>query len=148
MRTESYDCYAITPPGVESITARELSALGIVPGEGEPGGVSFRSDVGGIARANLELRTASRLLVRVATFHASAFHELERRAGRLAWEAYVPTGRSVAFRVTSRKSKLYHQGAIAQRLGLSIMRRAPGATDSSEGKGSPQLPSPQSASRR
>ena len=133
MRTQSYDCYAITPPGVESITARELSALGIAPGESEPGGVSFRSDAGGIARANLELRTASRLLVRVATFHASAFHELERRAGRLAWEAYVPPGRSVAFRVTSRKSKLYHQGAISQRLGESVMRRVPGATVSSGG---------------
>jgi 23S rRNA G2445 N2-methylase RlmL len=92
MPTQSYDCYAITPPGVESITARELSGLGIAPGGSEPGGVSFRSDAGGIARANLELRTASRLLVRVATFHASAFHELERRADRLAWEAMCRLG--------------------------------------------------------
>jgi putative N6-adenine-specific DNA methylase len=133
MRPQSYDCYAITPPGAESITARELSALGIDPRASEPGGVSFRTDAGGIGRANVELRTASRVIVRVATFHASAFHELERRADRLPWEAYVPPGRSVAFRVTSRKSKLYHQGAIAQRLGESVMLRVPGVTVSPGG---------------
>lgn len=99
MRPQTYDCYAITPPGEESITARELLALGIDPRASEPGGVSFRTDAGGIGRANVELRTASRVIVRVANCHASAFHELERRGGRLPWKAYVPPGRSVAFRV-------------------------------------------------
>jgi putative N6-adenine-specific DNA methylase len=83
MRPQTYDCYAITPPGEESITARELLALGIDPRASEPGGVSFRTDAGGIGRANVELRTASRVIVRVATCHASAFHELERRGDRL-----------------------------------------------------------------
>jgi putative N6-adenine-specific DNA methylase len=71
------DCYAITPPGVEVLTAGELGALGLSPGVAEPGGVSLRTDLRGVAVANLELRTASRVLVRVATFHASAFHEVE-----------------------------------------------------------------------
>jgi len=108
-----YDCYAITPPGVEHLTAGELVGLGITPGAIEPGGVSFRTRANGVARANLELRTASRVLVRMGTFHASAFHELERRAARLQWEAYLSRGRAVSFRVTSRKSKLYHQGGSA-----------------------------------
>jgi putative N6-adenine-specific DNA methylase len=120
------DCYAITPPGVEALTAGELTALGMAPNATEPGGVSFRATLAQIAVANLELRTASRLLVRVATFHASAFHELERRAARLHWEAYVPPGAGIAFRVTSRKSKLYHQDGIAERLAGAAARRVPG----------------------
>ncbi len=121
------DCYAITPPGVEALTVRELAALGIAVGVTEPGGASFRADLRGLATANLELRTASRVLVRLGTFHASAFHELERRASRLPWESYVPPGGAVSFRVTSRKSKLYHQDGIAERLAVAVARRVAGA---------------------
>ncbi|HZE73888.1 MAG TPA: class I SAM-dependent RNA methyltransferase [Gemmatimonadales bacterium] len=126
-RTESHDCYAVTPPGIEALAARELSLMGVAPGAVAPGGVSFRATPCGIARANIELRSASRVLVRVATFHASAFHELERRTARLPWETYVAPGRAVSFRVTSHKSKLYHQDAIAQRLASAVARRVPGA---------------------
>jgi putative N6-adenine-specific DNA methylase len=127
-RTEKHDCYAITAPGIETLAARELALLGIAPGPPELGGVPFRADPSGIARANLELRTASRILVRLGTFHASAFHELERRAVQLPWAEYVPAGSAATFRVTSRKSKLYHQDAIAQRLAGAMARRVPGAT--------------------
>lgn len=121
------DCYAITPPGVEALTAGELAALGMAVDATEPGGVSFRATLAQVVVANLELRTASRVLVRVASFHASAFHELERRAARLPWEAYVPPGAGVSFRTTSRKSKLYHQDGIAERLAGAAARRVPGA---------------------
>ena len=120
------DCYAITPPGVEALTAGELAALGMTPDATEPGGVSFRATLAQVVVANLELRTASRVLVRVATFHASAFHELERRAARLPWELYVPPGAAITFRVTSRKSKLYHQDGIAERLAGAASRCVPG----------------------
>lgn len=71
-------------------------------------------------RANLWLRTASRVLVRVAAFRATAFYELERRAKRIEWGAFVPAGGAVDFRVTARKSKLYHSDAIAERLVNSV----------------------------
>jgi putative N6-adenine-specific DNA methylase len=78
--------------------------------------VSFRADRAGLYAANLYLRIASRVLVRIGAFHASAFHELERHTARLPWREFVASGSPVAFRVTSRKSRLYHQDAIAQRL--------------------------------
>jgi putative N6-adenine-specific DNA methylase len=111
-----YDCYAITPPGVESVTARELAGLGIQPDGTEPGGVSFRAPAAGLHAANLELRTASRILVRLGSFHAASFAELERRAGRLAWDRFLGPDVVPEFRVTSRKSRLYHQGAVEERL--------------------------------
>ena len=64
-------------------------------------------------QANLELRTASRIVVRLAEFPARAFYELERKAARIPWAEVVPPGAAVRFRVTSRKSKLYHQDGIA-----------------------------------
>jgi putative N6-adenine-specific DNA methylase len=111
-----YDCYAITPPGVESVTARELAGLGIEPGATEPGGVSFRAAPAGLYAANLELRTAGRVLVRLGSFRAASFHELERRASRLAWDRFLAPDAVPEFRVTSRKSRLYHQGAVEERL--------------------------------
>ncbi|HEX5387758.1 MAG TPA: class I SAM-dependent RNA methyltransferase [Gemmatimonadales bacterium] len=121
------DCYAVVPPGLEPLAAEELARLGIDPGPVEPGGVSFRADRGGLCAANLHLHTASRVLVRIATFHASSFHELERRAKRVPWEKFVAPGAAVEFRVTSRKSKLYHQRAVAARLVDAVARMVPGA---------------------
>jgi putative N6-adenine-specific DNA methylase len=114
------ECFAVAAPGLEPLVAEELRALGelqsLVVGESAPGGVSFRAGRAGLYAANLHLRIASRVLVRIGLFHASAFHELERHAARLPWREFAAPGRPVAFRVTSRKSRLYHQDAIAQRL--------------------------------
>ncbi len=110
------DCYAVTHPGIESITAGELAAIGVTPGQAEPGGVAFEGDARSVIAANLHLRSASRILVRMGSFRARTFPELERHARRLPWSAYVARGAAVAFAVTSRKSRLYHQGAIAERL--------------------------------
>ena len=112
--------FAVSAPGLEELTARELIALGCVGIAAEPGGVAFQGDWETMARANLWLRTASRVLVRFGTFHARALGELERRASLLPWDKYLTPGRPVHLRVTSRKSRLYHQGAIAERIGNGI----------------------------
>ena len=122
------DCYAVTHPGLERVTAAELVAIGLRPAQSEPGGVSFATDLHGLYSANLRLRTASRVLVRIARFHAHSFPELERHARRVSWSDYATPGRPVAFRVTSRKSKLYHQRAVAERLA-----RAAGAAEGENG---------------
>ena len=76
-----------------------------------------------LARANLCLRTASRVVVRVANFQAQAFHELERLARAIAWERFITPGTPVRFRVTARKSRLYHTGAIEERFAEAIEHR-------------------------
>lgn len=75
---------------------------------------------------NLHLRTASRLIVRVAEFHASTFHELERRAKRVDWSQYLHPGSHARFRVTCRKSRLFHSDAVAQRLSEAVAKQVPG----------------------
>src|SRR5690349_12788641 len=101
--------------------ATELRALGI-GAKIEEGGVSWSGDLESVARANLWSRTASRVLVRVAEFTAKAFFELELHAKRIAWEQFIANGAHVGFRVTCRKSKLYHSDAVAERLAQSVKR--------------------------
>lgn len=102
--------------------ARELSALGEHP-RIEHGGVAWEGDARSMMRANLWLRTASRVVVRVASFRATAFHELERRARAVDWQRFTGA-RAAGFRVTAHKSRLYHSDAIAQRLQTSAAPHA------------------------
>ena len=117
-------CFAVAAPGLESLVGDELRSLAALHplevDQPEAGGVTFHTDRRGLYAANLHLRIASRVLVRVGAFHASAFHELERHAVRLPWADFVEPGRAVEFRVTSRKSRLYHQDAVAERLAAAV----------------------------
>jgi putative N6-adenine-specific DNA methylase len=89
--------------------------MGISDAARVEGGVSFSGNHEKLYRVNLCSRVASRVIVRVARFHADSFHELERRAKRIAWEDYLTPGALVRFRVTCRKSRLYHSDAVAER---------------------------------
>lgn len=115
--------FAMSAPGIERITSAELRELGIAGAQIVDGGVEFEGKLTELYRTNLWLRTASRVLVRVDEFHASSFHELERRVKRILWEKYVRPGSRVRFRVTCRKSRLYHSDAVAERFGEGVVQR-------------------------
>src|SRR2546421_12382999 len=118
-----FELFAVTAPGLESITAGELKTLG-VRGRQEPGGVAFNGDLDRVYLANLWLRTASRVLLRLGRFHASTFYELERRAKKIRWADFLPQRGSVTVRVTCRKSRLYRSDAVAERVLSAIAREA------------------------
>ena len=81
-------------------------------------------------RANLHLRTASRIVVRVADFGARGFPELVRHVKRQPWERYLDPHRPVRLRVTCKKSRLYHSDAVAERVREGIAARTgAGAAD-------------------
>jgi putative N6-adenine-specific DNA methylase len=126
--------FAVTAPGLEPLCAAELKALGVRPTI-EEGGVAWKGDLESVARANLWLRTASRVLVRVAEFTAKAFYELELHAKQIPWDRFVVPGSKVDFRVTCRKSKLYHSDAVAQRLATALQRRVANVQLVSAGEG-------------
>lgn len=122
--TEPLECFAVAAPGIEPITAREVALLGVSDVAMQPGGVAFRASLAQVQDANLRLRTASRVLVRVAGFRARTFFELERHATKLDWSRWLAPGVTPAFDVTSKKSKLYHEKGIAQRLAEASGRTA------------------------
>ena len=111
--------FAVAAPGLESIVLAELHALAI-EARAVDGGAEWEGDVTQLMRALLHLRCATRVLVRAASFRARTFFELERHARRVPWAQFLGPGRAVALRVTARKSKLYHEGAIAERLQAAI----------------------------
>jgi putative N6-adenine-specific DNA methylase len=121
------DCYAVVAPGLEAVTAAELRALRIEPGEAEPGGVPFSANDERLFAANLWLRSASRIIVRIAQFRVTAFRDLERLSLGVSWERFVVPNGTARLRVTCRKSKLYHSDGVAQRVAGAIARRVKGA---------------------
>lgn len=115
MTAQEYNLFAVTAHGLAGLCAAELAAIGI-DGTIETGGVAWRGPRESLYRANLELRTASRVIARAGEFRARGFAELERRAAKLPWLQFLVPGSAVALRVTCRKSKLYHEGAVAERV--------------------------------
>lgn len=114
--------FAVAAPGLEPVVAAELEALGIA-GSIREGGVEWEGTREELYAANLWLRTATRVLVRLGAFRARAFYELERHARRLPWERVLTPGRAVRLRVSSRRSRLYHERAIAERFLEAIERK-------------------------
>jgi putative N6-adenine-specific DNA methylase len=138
---QPYQLFAVAAPGLEPLLAAELRDLGI-GGEVESGGVSWTGDEEAIALANLHLRTATRVLLRVADFRARSFIELERHLRRIDWQPFVGPGSSPRLRVSSRKSRLYHQRAVAERFAREMeqslgVRVATEARDYDEDSDSP-----------
>jgi putative N6-adenine-specific DNA methylase len=130
--------FAVCAPGLEPFAALELDELGLFGSQSpsqsktsltekgvqyESGGIEFQGSLHDLYRANLYLRTASRVLVRLGYFYASTFPELRRKASRVLWENYLAPERPIALRVTCQKSRLYHEGAVAERVVGAIADR-------------------------
>jgi len=117
--------FAITLPGLETTLAGEARDLGFDVTGTEPGGVSMAGDWSEVWRANLELRGATRVLVRIGGFMAFHLAQLDKRARKFPWgdvlSADVPVRVDVA---TSRKSKIYHAGAATQRIEAALREEA------------------------
>jgi putative N6-adenine-specific DNA methylase len=115
-RRELHHALAVTPPGVEELTAEELRALGCRVRRTFRGGVEFSANDRELYAANLWCRTATRVLVRVARFVAPGFAELERELSAVSWARWVAPGTSPTVRVSSTASRLYHTDAVAERV--------------------------------
>ena len=117
------ELFAAVPPGLEAVCAAEIAALGIENTRIFPGGVSFEGDFETVCLANLALRTASRVLLRIDRFFAVHLAQLHKKAGRIPWEEYLPADRSVEVRAACRKSRIYHSAAAAERVAKGIAER-------------------------
>jgi len=115
-----HELFAVCAPGLEPFTEAELRALGADAVRPEPGGVAFRGTLEAVYRANLMLRTATRVLVRLGEFHARDFEQLRKRTSRLAFESCLAPGAAVRITAASSHSRLRHTGAVAERVRLAI----------------------------
>jgi len=105
---------------MESVLKREIDDLGYDITEVSDGRVTFLGDGEALCRANVFLRTAERVLLKVGSFHAESFEELFQGTKDLPWEEYIPAdGRFWVAKAASVKSKLFSPSDIQ-----SIMKKA------------------------
>lgn len=106
--------------GLEAVLKREIIDLGYDIASVEDGRVSFYGDYEAICRANIFLRTAERVLLKVGSFQAETFDELFEGTKALPWENYIPKdGKFWVAKAASVKSKLFSPSDIQ-----SIMKKA------------------------
>jgi len=153
-------CSAACSPGLEPLVVAELAELGVrvgpsatrsagplraadprsagplgdpaaSAGPGRPrstGLVSFTATVRQLYAVCLRSSVSSRVLVQVARFPARTFAELEREAAAVDWAPWTASGGT--FQVTAVKSRLFHTGAVAERLERLVGGgMPPGATE-------------------
>lgn len=106
--------------GLEAVLKREILDLGYEISRVEDGRVTFIGDAEAICRANIFLRTAERILIKIGSFRAVTFDELFEKTKQLPFEEYIPeNGRFWVKKASSVKSTLFSTSDIQ-----SIMKKA------------------------
>lgn len=106
--------------GLEAVLKKEIIDLGYEVSKVEDGRVTFLGDEEAVCRANVFLRTAERVLIKVGSFYATTFEELFEKTKELPWEEYIPKdGKFWVAKAASVKSKLFSPSDIQ-----SIMKKA------------------------
>ncbi|MGL5755935.1 MAG: THUMP domain-containing class I SAM-dependent RNA methyltransferase [Paraclostridium sp.] len=99
--------------GIEKTLKDEISNLGYEIIKTEDGRVTYKTDEKGIAMSNLWLRTAERVLLKVAEFEATTFNDLFENTKAINWSKYIPYGGEFPVsKASSIKSKLFSTSDI------------------------------------
>ncbi len=106
--------------GLEAVLKREITDLGYQIAQVDDGRVSFYGDENAVARANVFLRCAERILLKIDSFHAETFDQLFEGTKAIAWEDILPKNAKFwVAKVSSVKSKLFSPSDIQ-----SVMKKA------------------------
>ena len=115
-----YELLAPCHFGLEAVLKKEILDLGYEISQVEDGRVTFLGDDEAICRANVFLRTAERVLLKVGSFPAGTFEELFQGTKSIPWEEYIPKdGKFWVAKASSIKSRLFSPSDIQ-----SIMKKA------------------------
>ena len=117
---KTYELIAPCHFGLEAVLKKEILDLGYEISLVEDGRVTFIGDDEAVCRANIFLRTAERVLLKVGCFKAETFEDLFQGTRAIPWEEYIPEdGKFWVAKASSIKSKLFSPSDIQ-----SIMKQA------------------------
>lgn len=120
----TYELIAPCHFGLEAVLKREILDLGYEISQVEDGRVTFLGDAEAIAIANVFLRSAERILLKVGRIHAETFEELFDRTKELPWEEYLPVNaRFWVTKATTVKSRLFSPSDIQSIVKKAIVER-------------------------
>ncbi|MBE1284048.1 MAG: class I SAM-dependent RNA methyltransferase [Rhodobacteraceae bacterium] len=112
---DTFELFFTGTPGLEEVLRDEARDHGFPDPRVIPGGVVTRGDWDAVWRANLVLRGATRVLVRIGSFRVFHLAQLDKRARKFPWAESLRPDVPLRVEVTCRKSKIYHAKAAAQR---------------------------------
>lgn len=115
-----YELIAPCHFGLEAVLKREITDLGYDVSKAEDGRITFIGDEEAICRANVFLRSAERILIKIGSFHAETYEELFQGTKALPLEEFIPVdGKFWVTKAASVKSKLFSPSDIQ-----SVMKKA------------------------
>lgn len=119
---ERYELIAPCHFGLEAVLKKEVVDLGYEVTEVErPRNLYRRAEA--ICRANIFLRTAERVLLKVGSFKAVTFDELFEATRAIPWEKYLPKdGKCWVKKASSISSKLFSPSDIQKIMKKAIAR--------------------------
>lgn len=127
--------FATCLPGLEDVLSAELQEKRIGSNHSTiPGGVEFEGELLDMGRANRELGVAQNIRVRIASFGATKLPQLTNKAKTVPFEEWLVRDQPLRVRVTSRKSRLYHTGAVKERILRGVHERLGGETEEGDGQ--------------
>lgn len=109
--------------GLEAVVKREIQALGYKIIKSEDGKITYMGDERAIVRSNLWLRSADRVLLKMAEFQAQEFEELFQQTKALPWEELIPPDGKFTVTGTSVKSKLHSVPACQSIVKKAVVER-------------------------
>ncbi|PWC47262.1 RNA methyltransferase [Azospirillum sp. TSA6c] len=143
---QPFEIFLVAAPGLEPVLCAEASDRGFTNPTMVKGGVTVTGGWPEVWRANLELRGATRVLARVASFRALHLAQLDKRARRVPWAEILRADVPVRVEASCKASRIYHAGAAAQRieraiaeeLGAPIVKAAPKKTGKPADRDAPE----------
>ena len=109
--------------GLEAVVKREIKALGYKIIRSEDAKITYMGDERAIARSNLWLRSADRVLLKMGEFKALEFEDLFQQTKAIAWEDIIPAEGKFTVTGTSVKSKLHSVPACQSIVKKAIVER-------------------------
>lgn len=120
MTSPTFNLFFVCAPGFEDMLREDAIAAGFPDAVAVPGGVETTGGWRDVWRANLELRGATRVLVRIGEFRAFHLAQLDKRSRKFPWAEFLRPDVPVSVDVTCKASKIYHDRAAAQRIAKAI----------------------------
>ncbi|BAI76281.1 N6-adenine-specific DNA methylase (plasmid) [Azospirillum sp. B510] len=117
---QPFEIFLVAAPGLESVLCAEACDRGFANPTAVKGGVTVSGGWPEVWRANLELRGATRVLARIASFRALHLAQLDKRARRVPWADILRADVPVRVEASCKASRIYHAGAAAQRIERAI----------------------------
>lgn len=119
----SYAFFLQCSLGLESLLQAEVEELGLSCSATE-GGVEIRGGLEQLFRVCLRSYLTESVRIRLKAFEARDFDQLKAQIAKLPLRAYLAAGQPVRVKVVSHKSRLWHSGAVKERVCQVLAERA------------------------